>query len=97
MHLLGFYTLVLFIMFVGVSVNEILEFNMKTMYNITEVKITCGHQSISVHCIGMTDHKYTRSVSVTTRVIFMPTHCAHSLYRHFTCVVTLLLRTKFVI
>ena len=35
-----------------------------------EVEIAYGHLSISVHFIGMTDHKYTWPVSVTACVMF---------------------------
>ncbi len=33
----------------------------------TEVEITCGHRSISVHFTSMTDHYYARSVGATDR------------------------------
>ena len=45
---------------------------------ILEVEITCGHRSISVHYIVMTDHKYTQSVSVTARVFFLRLRAVHA-------------------
>ena len=39
-----------------------------TCIDIAEVEITCGHRSISVYIIGMTDRKYKWSDNMTTHI-----------------------------